>query len=88
MTVVRWGKIFLLTQTIRSPRFSKWLVCNEVPVLGGVKFFDNTNNPHPEALEGSLCAKEATALRQAQGPCFDRPLDATLRVQGAYVTLN
>ena len=100
--VFRWGEVFLLTQTIRSLRLSKGLVCNEVPVLVGVKFFANTRNPLPElvegslfakkclflvgvkffllpqtirslrALEGSLCAKETTALRQAQGPCFDR----------------
>ncbi|MBR4245830.1 MAG: hypothetical protein IKQ13_02400 [Treponema sp.] len=29
-----------------------------------------------------MYAKEMTALRQAQGPPFDRPLDVALRVQG------
>ena len=68
--VLRWGEVFLLPQTIRSLRLSKGLVCKEVPVLRWGKVFLLTqNNPLPEALEGSLCAKETTALRQAQGPC-------------------
>ena len=48
-------------------------VCKVVPVLRWDKvFFANTSNPLPEALEGSLCAKETTALREPQGPSFDR----------------
>ena len=44
---------------------------------GGV-FFATTNNLLPERVEGSMYAKEVTALREPQGPPFDRPLDATL----------
>ena len=42
--------------------------------MSGRHFFLTQKNPFPEALEGNLFAKEHRH--------FDRPLDATLRVQG------
>ena len=39
-------------------------------------FFADTKNPSPEPVEGSMYAKEVTALREPQGPRFDRLLCA------------
>jgi|GEM_PF-4823654 len=81
LPVLRRGEVFLLPQTIRSLGSRSSLYAKKCQFSVGVKFFATTNNPHPEALEGSVFAKKVPALRQAQGPHFDRPLDAALRVQ-------
>ena len=47
-------------------------------VCWGKAFFANPNNPLPEALEGSLCAKKCRPFDFAQEPPFEKLRDRAL----------